>query len=161
MPRRLVIGKVCTGIPASLYLAINGPFSRMHTTETEKRRGSNRSAVRTAFNSVPPTCMLSIQYTTRIGSPDDLTAKVPRGRDVVRDRRPTAAYAPTEWPPAREVRVVTRQCNSDAASLAGWHGDAGRKLATRWRSGAPPDRRSSPERGVGNPVPRRRAHSSV
>ena len=74
-PSRLLIGKGCTGIPASLYRAISGPSAWMHTTDSAKRDRSSRSAVRTAFSSVPPTCMLSMQYTTRIGSPDDRTAK--------------------------------------------------------------------------------------
>jgi len=62
-------------MPALLYRASRGPLSRMQTTETENLPRSRRCAVRSAFSSVPPICMLSIQYTTRMGSSGDRTAK--------------------------------------------------------------------------------------
>ena len=57
------MGKACTGTPGrAISIATEGPSSP-HTADSRKREGSNLSAVRTAFNSVPPISMLTANTT--------------------------------------------------------------------------------------------------
>ena len=114
-PRGSSCGKGAPGYPArrSAPSTVRSPECRPLTTAN--RRRSSRSAVRTAFSSVPPNCMLSIQYTTRIGSSgrsDGQACLVDAGlfeMDRLDGRDSTGRPSGRQW----------RRCNSGARRNSG------------------------------------------